>query len=220
MRRTPQGHRLHRREAGDREDPRPPRPAHHRPASRRSPRTRSGKMTSTSCGNRCADGRLVQSLEFRVRGRSTEWAARDFARLPGMRSRAASCQNEAYPTYPTRMVPHMLESMAPESSTGAARAHIIEALRRLPPLDAHRKGLLDDGVPTAPHIIFDAGRRFTTCACDDPESLRVHGVRHRADGSMPPAGTGWGEFRILVDESGIRIESDGQTYSVQRVEGV
>src|SRR5258705_8701880 len=57
-------------------------------------------MTSTSCSNRCADGRLVQSLEFRVRGRSTERAARDFARLPGMRSRAASCQNEAYPTSP------------------------------------------------------------------------------------------------------------------------
>ena len=35
-----------------------------------------------------------------VRGRSTERAARDFARLPGMRSRAASCQNDAYPTSP------------------------------------------------------------------------------------------------------------------------
>src|SRR5260370_6445992 len=35
-----------------------------------------------------------------VRDRSTERAARDFARLPGMRSRAASCQNDAYPTSP------------------------------------------------------------------------------------------------------------------------
>jgi len=40
-----------------------------------------------------------------VRGRSTERAARDFARLPGMRSRAASCQNEAYPTSPSRALP-------------------------------------------------------------------------------------------------------------------
>ena len=32
--------------------------------------------------------------------RSTERAVRDFGRLPGMRSRAASCQNEAYPTSP------------------------------------------------------------------------------------------------------------------------
>jgi hypothetical protein len=36
-----------------------------------------------------------------VRGRSTERAARDFARLLGMRSRAGSCQNDAYPTSPS-----------------------------------------------------------------------------------------------------------------------
>src|SRR5258705_5895355 len=35
-----------------------------------------------------------------VRGRSTERSARDLARLAGMRSRAASCQNDAYPTSP------------------------------------------------------------------------------------------------------------------------
>jgi hypothetical protein len=35
-----------------------------------------------------------------VRGRSTERTARDFARLPSMRSRGASCQNEAYPPSP------------------------------------------------------------------------------------------------------------------------
>jgi len=44
-------------------------------------------------------------LAVPVRGRSTERAARDFARLPGMRSRAASCQNEAYPTSPSRALP-------------------------------------------------------------------------------------------------------------------
>ena len=41
---------------------------------------------------------LIQSLEFRVRGRSTERAARDFAKLPSMPSRAANGQNDIYPT--------------------------------------------------------------------------------------------------------------------------
>ena len=46
-------------------------------------------------------GMALRPGEKIVRGRSTERAARDFARLPGMRSRAASCQNEAYPTSPS-----------------------------------------------------------------------------------------------------------------------
>src|SRR5712672_2592273 len=93
LRRTPQDHRLHRREAGDQESsgisacPPPARPPL-RLASRRPPRLRSGKTTSPSCSNRCADGPARPSLEFRVRGRSAERAARDFASALGMRSRA------------------------------------------------------------------------------------------------------------------------------------
>ena len=88
LRRTPQGHRLHRREAGDREDPRPPRPAHHRPTHRSGspPRARRGfalaRRRSRAAAIAALTGRLVQSLEFRLRGRSTERAARDFSRLP------------------------------------------------------------------------------------------------------------------------------------------
>jgi len=52
-----------------------------------------------------------------VRGRSTERAARDFARLPGLRSRAASCQNEAYPTSPSRPPPSLSSDKARTDAT-------------------------------------------------------------------------------------------------------
>ena len=104
LRRPPQDHRFHRREAGHREDPRTPRPAYYRTVNSSGPLASPRRVFALarrrprSAAIAALTGGLVQSLKFQVRGRSPEQTAGEFGRLPGMRTGRPSGPNIIYPT--------------------------------------------------------------------------------------------------------------------------